>query len=55
MENIENIDVLKAEIKSILAFKAKDGATFTDIKGKFWNEELNISTKAKVIIRPLLT
>lgn len=34
MENIENNDVLKAEIKSILAFKAKDGATYKDVKGK---------------------
>lgn len=34
MENIENTDILKAEIKSILAFKSKDGATFEDVKGK---------------------
>lgn len=34
MENIENADILKAEIKSILAFKSKDGATFEDVRGK---------------------
>lgn len=33
MENIENAAILKAEIKSILACKAKDGATFRDVKG----------------------
>lgn len=34
MENVENTEILKAEIKSILAYKAKDGATFHDVKGK---------------------
>lgn len=35
MENMENADVMKAEIKSILAFKAKDGATFQDVKDEY--------------------
>lgn len=30
---MENINILKAEIKSILAVKAKEGATFQEIKG----------------------
>ncbi|XP_037038002.1 maternal effect protein oskar-like [Bradysia coprophila] len=35
MENIENADILKAEIKSILAYKSKDGATFQDVKDEY--------------------
>lgn len=30
---MENTDILKAEIKSILAVKAKQGATYRNIKG----------------------
>lgn len=36
MENIENSNVLIAEIKSILAYKAKEGASYRDVKGKLW-------------------
>lgn len=36
MENIENSSVFQAEIKAILAYKAKDGATYLDVKGKLF-------------------
>lgn len=39
---MENIDILKAEIKSILAVKAKEGATFRDIKGNFKGQNKNL-------------
>lgn len=39
---MENTDILKAEIKSILAVKAKEGATYQDIKGKFERKRIKI-------------
>lgn len=38
---MENIDILKAEIKSILAVKAREGATFEIIQGNFKLKCLN--------------
>ncbi len=48
MENIENSDILKAELKSILAYKAKEGATFQDVQGNLQKEYKFFLTKNKI-------
>ncbi|KAJ6649716.1 Maternal effect protein oskar [Pseudolycoriella hygida] len=52
MENQENADILKAEIKSILAFKAQNGATFSEVKDEYaylMGKEMNFNSSSEFI------